>query len=85
LETGQHILAGFQTNIKKELLDVGIASTSHLNFGNSQSKKERIMARVLQPDILANLKLSLETYMNRNDLTEGQVGTICIHLFLIMK
>jgi len=85
LETGQHILASFQTNIKKELLDVNVASTSHLNLENSQSKKEGIIAKFLQLDILANLKLSLQTYMNQNNLTGRQVCTICILLFLIME
>lgn len=69
-------MAGFQINLKMEMFDLDIATAREVYVGNGQSQKERIMARVLQPDMFSKLKSSLEIYMNQNDLTGAQVCTI---------
>jgi len=75
LEEGHDILADFQVNMKVELLDLDIDTARQVYLGNGQSKKEHIMARVLQANVFTKLKLSLEMYMNQNNLTGVQVCT----------
>lgn len=78
-------MAGFQLNLKMELLDLDIRNTIYPNLESAHSKKERILARILQQDILSKLKPSLDKYMNQNNMTGGQVSKICVNQILFIK
>ena len=69
------MLARFQVNLNLgQLDDRSITRTSNLE--ESQSKTDRIIAQVMQPDIYSNLRICLEAYKNHNNLRSGQVSAI---------
>lgn len=78
-------MAGFQVNLRMELLDLDIGSTIYSNLASTQSKKEQILARILRHDILTNLKPSLDNYMNQNNMAGGQVSIVCVNQFIFIK
>ena len=72
------MLAGFQVNLNLGQLDQNndcpITRTSNLE--ESKSKRDCIIAQVMQPDIYSNLRICLEAYKNHNNLRGGQVSAI---------
>ena len=48
-------------------------SASSLNNADTASKRQRILFRILQPDIVTHLQMSLDAYMDENHLTGGEV------------
>ena len=72
------MLAGFQVNLNLQQLDQNNDRpiTRMSNLEESQSKRDRIIAQVLQPDIYNNLRICLEAYKNHNNLRSGQVSAI---------
>ena len=65
------MLAGFQVN-----LNLGRPITRMSNLEDSQSKRDCIVAQVMQPDIYTNLRIYLEAYKNQNNLRGCQVSAI---------
>ena len=67
------MLTGFQVNLNLGQLDQNndrpITRTSNLE--ESQSKRDRIIAQVMQPDIYKYLRICLEAYKNHNNLRSG--------------
>ena len=72
------MLVGFQVNLNLEQLDQNndrpITRTSNLE--ESQSKRDRIIAQVMQPDIYSNLRICLKAYKNHNNLRGGHISAI---------
>lgn len=79
-QTGQHIMAGFQTHLNMKVLhlyDQGRNSASCSHNADTASKRQQILFRILQPDIVTHLLMSLDSYMDENHLTSGEV-----HIFM---
>ena len=72
------MLAGFQVNLNLQQLDQNndCPITRMSNLEESQSKRDRIIAQVLHPNIYNNLRICLEAYKNHNNLRGGQVSAI---------
>ena len=72
------MLGGFQVNLNLRQLnqnnDRPITRTSNLE--EFQSKKDCIIAQVMQLDIYSNLRICLEAYKNQKNLYVGKVSAI---------
>jgi len=70
-------MAGFQVNLNMRVLHLHVeelSSTSTFNARKTPSKRQQILHRILQADIVCNLKICLDVYMNENSLTGGEVS-----------
>jgi len=69
-------MAGFQVNLNMKILQVYIEeinSTSSSTIKGSPSKNQEIIRKVLQANIVTNLRMCLDAYMTQNHLTSGEV------------
>lgn len=72
METGNHIFAGFQVHLNMIMLQGDTSATSS-NVREATSKRQQIINRVLQPDIVTHLRTCLDAYKHKNNLAGGQV------------
>jgi hypothetical protein len=49
----------------------------NMQQNSNVSKKQQIINKVLQPDIVINLETCLDAYKDQNNLTDGQV-CVCL-------
>jgi len=69
-------MASFQVNLNMRNLHVYIgelSSTSRSNVRGALSKKEEIILKVLQADVVTNLRTCLNAYMTQNHMIGGEV------------